>query len=75
MEENLMAGSAIIAIVNAIQMQFPQVKGLWGILIAILLGLGMGYMHLFGVSGLDQGLIIALASSGVYKVASKAGGK
>lgn len=75
MEENLIAGGAIIGIVNAIQMQFPAVKGLGGVCIAVLLGIVMGLSHYFGVKGVEDGIMIALASSGVYKIASKAGGQ
>lgn len=68
MEENLLAGGAIIGIVNATQMQFPQVKGFWALLLSIGLGVGMGALKLFGVEGMEQGLIVSLASSGVYKL-------
>lgn len=73
MENEVIVGSAIVGIINAIQMQFPQVKGLIGVGIALLLGVVVGWFHLFGLT-IEQGILVALASSGVYKVASKMGG-
>lgn len=72
--ENILAIGLIVGFVNVIQIQFPQVKGLWAFLIALAVGLFMGYLHWYGVKGLEEGVLIAFVSSGVYKVATKMGG-
>lgn len=69
-----MAVGLLIGLVNVIKMQFPEVKGFWAFLIALLGGILMGYLNWYGVKGLEQGVLIAFVSSGVYKVADKVGG-
>lgn len=68
MGDNLLAGGAIIGVINAVQMQFPKVKGVIALLLAIVLGVLLGYLKYFGVDSIEDGLVIALASSGVYKL-------
>jgi len=63
----------LIGLVNTIQMSFPQVKGVWGVLTAVALGVGAGLLHLFGMT-LELGLLAAFTSSGVYKVSQNLGG-
>ena len=70
--DQLTAGGAIIGIVNAVQMKFPQVTGIWAFLLALVLGITGGYFQVLGLD-LNSGITTALASSGVYKVASKVG--
>lgn len=63
----------LIGLVNTIQMTYPQVKGLWGVLTAVGLGLAAGFLHLFGMTP-ELGLLAGFASSGVYKVSQNFGG-
>ena len=72
--EGVIAGSAIIGIINAIQKQFPKVAGLGGILLAVVLGGLAGYFQVGGVDTVQNGVIVGLASSGVFKLATKIGG-
>ena len=72
--DQVTSGAAIIGIVGFVKNQFPQVKGIYAFALAVALGLGFGTFGLFGLD-LTTGLLTALASSGVYTVAIKAGGK
>ena len=74
MEENVLAGAAIIGLINTVQIQFPQVRGLYGVGLALLLGVVAGYLGLFGLT-VESGVVTALASSGVFKLAGKIGGQ
>ena len=75
MEEYIIAGAVIIGIVNGIQLGFPQVKGFVSFLISLALGILFGAIHFFGLPGIEAGIITALASSGLYKVATRIGGQ
>jgi prepilin signal peptidase PulO-like enzyme (type II secretory pathway) len=66
--ENLLAIGLIVGFVNVVQMTFPQVKGLWAFLIALVAGLIIGFLHWYGVKGLEDGVLIAFVSSGAYKM-------
>ena len=72
--EQVTAGAAIIGIVGFVKNQFPQVKGIYAFGLAIAIGLGCGVLGLFGLD-LTTGFITALASTGVYTIGVKAGGK
>ena len=72
--ENIMAVTLIVGFVNVVQMTFPQVKGLWAFLIALGMGLLMGYLNWFGVKGLEMGVLYAFASSGIFKLTKNTGG-
>ena len=72
--EEITAGATIIGIINAVQMQFPKVVGIYALGLAILLGAFMGWQH-FLVPDVQGGVIAALMSSGIYKLATRAGGK
>ena len=50
MEQELVVGGAIVGLINAIQLQFPQVKGLIGVGIALVLGIVVGVFGLFGMT-------------------------
>lgn len=63
-----MAIGLLIGLVNVVKMTFPEVKGFWAFLIALAGGLLMGYLHWFGVIGLEQGVLYAFVSSGAYKL-------
>lgn len=65
--------ATIIGVVNMVQLQFPNIRGLWGLLLGVVLGLVLGIFHFFGLTP-ELGLAAGFAGSGVYKVAQKAGG-
>lgn len=65
--ENIMAVGLLIGLVNVVKMTFPEVKGFWAFLIALGGGILMGYLNWFGVIGIEQGILFAFISSGIYK--------
>lgn len=73
--ENLQAIAVIIGLVNGFRLfQQADKTGFYLFCGAIVLGVGFGLLNLFGLD-LQSGIIAALASSGLYQVASKVGGK
>ena len=74
MNENIIAVAVIIGIVNGVKLASDKVTSFMAFLIALALGLLFGALHMFGLS-VETGIIVALASSGLYKVASKVGGE
>ena len=72
MTEVLTVPLAIVGIINGVQKEFPQVTGLYAWFLAIGLGVLSAYIPLDHPA--TQGALLALAGSGVYKVAQKAGG-
>jgi len=65
--------TTIIGIVNTIQMQFPKVTGIYGVIVGCAIGLIGGFFGLYGLT-IELGLTAGFASSGIYKLATKAGG-
>lgn len=68
-------GASIIGFINAAKVQFPKLTGIYAIAVALILGVAAGYFNVGGVNGVEQGLLIGLASSGIYTVAKRVGGK
>jgi len=68
-----MAVGLLIGFVNVVKMTFPEVKGFWAFLIALGGGILMGYLNWFGVKGIEQGILIAFVSSGVFKLTKNVG--
>ncbi len=73
MENSILAVGLLIGFVNVVKMTFPQVKGLWAFLIAVALGVLMGYLRWFGVVSIEQGVLYAFVSSGAYKITQNIG--
>jgi NO-binding membrane sensor protein with MHYT domain len=74
--ENVEAIAAIIGIINGVRLvREPDKTGFFLFLGAVIVGLVFGYMHWFGLTGLEMGLVAALASSGLYRVAEKVGSR
>lgn len=72
--ENVQAIAVIIGIVNGIQLfEAPNKKGFIYFVVALVTGVVLGLLGMFGLN-LEQGIVTALASSGLYKVAQKVGG-
>lgn len=73
--QELISVSVIIGCVNGLRLlENPNKTSFYYFCVAVVLGIIFGFFKLFGVTGIEQGLLIALASSGFYKVASKIGG-
>lgn len=69
----MFAIATLIGIINLVQMQFPKINGVYALLLSVVLGLVGGLLHIFGLTA-ELGLAAGFAASGVYKVATKAGG-
>ena len=70
--EQITAGATIIGLINVIKMQFPEIKGIYAIGIALVLGILMGWFG-FLVADVQGGIIAALISSGIYKLSQNMG--
>lgn len=73
MDQSIVAGAAIIGIVNGVQLLSPKIVGFYSFLLSLGLGVIFGMFHVFGLT-LETGIVVALSSSGLYKVAQKMGG-
>lgn len=68
--DTIEAGLIIIGIVNGIKLfELPDKKSFIYFCIAVVIGIVFGALNLFGVAGVEAGLVIALSSSGLYKLA------
>jgi hypothetical protein len=66
--------AVIIGIVNGITLlDIDKITPFIKFLIALGIGITFGYLGMFGLS-IETGLITALASSGLYKIATRIGG-
>ena len=72
--ENVQAIAVIIGVINGLQLFRTNRDGFILFCVTVLLGVGFGIAHLFGLT-IETGIVAALASSGLYKVASKVGGQ
>lgn len=71
--DNLLAISVIIGIVNGISLlNAPQITSFVKFIIALVLGLIFGAVGLFGLN-IETGIIVALSSSGLYKLTQNIG--
>lgn len=67
------ATTAIIGLVNGIQLLKTDRLGFLYFLCAVVAGSVFGYLHWFGLPSIELGFAVGLSSSGVYKVAQKLG--
>jgi len=73
--EQLTSVAAIIGFINGLRLlENPDKRSFYYFCVAIVLGILMGGFKLFGVTGIEQGLLIGLGSSGFYKIATRVGG-
>lgn len=81
MENNLQAMAVIIGIVNGVRLLKEGMESAphnyWGFILfclALLAGLVFGFLGMFGLNT-ETGIVVALASSGLYRVGEKFGGR
>ena len=75
MENAAAAAAVIIGFVNGIQLAFePDRRGFYYFLAALGAGVALGALHYYGLT-IELGILAAIGSSGVYKVAKKVGGQ
>lgn len=73
--DNLQAVAVIIGLVNGVRLAQSEDKfGFVLFVIALTCGVVLGLLHLFGLT-LETGIVAALASSGLYRLGEKVGGK
>ena len=59
--------AVIIGIVNGISLGFPRITSFYKFLIALAVGVLLGFFNYFSLS-IELGIVAALASSGLYKL-------
>jgi ABC-type uncharacterized transport system permease subunit len=73
MEGYFISSAVIIAIVNQLK-SAVNLDGWKGFLVAVVLGIVFGFLHWFGLTGIETGFTAGLISSGAYTVAKRIGG-
>ena len=68
------AMAVIIGLVNGVGLASEKVTPFLKFVLAMFFGLLFGALHVFGLT-VELGIVAALASSGLYKVAEKIGGR
>ena len=73
--QELTSVAAIIGFINGLRLlENPDKRSFYYFCVSVVLGALMGGFKLFGVTGIEQGLLIGLGSSGFYKIATRVGG-
>ena len=71
-----MASFVLIGLVNGVQFAINREWDRFILfVVAVVAGVVAGYLKFFGLTGVEVGLAVGIASSGVYKVAQKVGGQ
>ena len=73
MDQNLTAMAAVVGLVNGFKLFSTDKVSFAYFLLALVIGIGFGWLGFLGLT-IETGLLVALASSGLYKVAQKLGG-
>lgn len=78
---NIEAMAVIIGIVNGVRLlkegMSSNPQNYWGFILfctALVTGITLGFLHMFGLN-IETGIVVALGSSGVYRVGEKVGGQ
>lgn len=75
-EQYAVAAAAIVGLVNGFRLIGDKdYKGFVFFALALASGLFFGHIHWFGLPSMEVGLLVALASSGLYRVGQLVGGK
>jgi len=70
--EQINSVAAVIGFINGLKLlELKDKKPFFYFICALVLGVVFGYFKFFGISGIEEGLLVALASSGYYKLVSK----
>lgn len=73
--EQLTSVAVLIGFINGVKLfENPDKKPFAYFCLAIVLGVVFGYFKFFGITGIENGLLISLASSGLYTVSKRLGG-
>ncbi len=73
--EQLTSVEVIIGFINGIKLfENPDKRSFMYFCFALILGIVFGYFKFFGISGIENGLTVALASSGLYVIVKRIGG-
>lgn len=73
--EQLTSVAVIIGFINGVKLfENPDKKSFIYFCLALVFGVVFGYLKFFGINGVENGLIVALASSGLYTVSKRLGG-
>ena len=73
--EQLTSVAVIIGFINGVKLfENPDKKSFYYFCLALVLGVVFGYSKFFGMNGIENGLLVALASSGLYTVSKRLGG-
>ena len=70
--DNLIAIAVVIGIVNGVKLFNEARESFYYFLLALAIGVALGFFGYFGLT-IETGVIVALSSSGLYKVATKIG--
>lgn len=70
---DLQAMAVIIGLVNGIRLFKENRESFMYFCIALMIGIGFGAIGFYGFT-IESGIVAALASSGLYKIAKKIGG-
>lgn len=74
--ENVYAIAVIIGLVNGVQLYNKKdKKSFYYFCTALAAGVLFGFLHWFTLDGIPSGIVAALASSGLLKVATRIGGE
>lgn len=74
MEQYIIATPVIIGIINQLKAYVPKLSGLVGFVVAVALGSLFGFLHWFGLPGIEAGFTAGLVSSGAYTISKRIGG-
>lgn len=67
--EIVYGGLIIIGIINGVKLaELPDKRSFYYFLLALALGIVFGFLGMFGIRGVEAGIVLALQSSGLYKL-------
>ena len=73
--EQLSSVAAIIGFINGLKLfENPDKKSFMYFCFSVILGIVFGYFKFFGITGIENGLLIGLGASGLYTISKRVGG-
>lgn len=73
MDQNIIGMTALVGLVNGIKLFQSDRVGFYHFLIAVLVGVAMGFFGFLGFT-VESGFVSGLAAAGLYKLSEKLGG-